>query len=647
MTNSAPEVESQPAGLSEHKAFSKAARRATKTTPKPTHPPEEKTPPAGQEAPSPGGNGLKPYSLMQSDGLHKYAPHKEGWSDTWICGFFRVLYRARGIDGLGWRTVLEVQDRDGNARPVIVLDADIGGQDGAWHKGLSDAGLMIHPEHRRELARYLLLECDAAPRQRFTVTTGLVGDAYVTHGRTIGASPEPMVYMGADRAGTFSEAGSAESWREAIGRYAEGNSRMILALCASLAAPLLPLSGIGESGGFHLFGSSGDGKTTLARVAASAWGLPMQWVTTWRSTSNATEGTAAKFNHFLLILDEIREAYERDLQTTVMMLGNGSGKGRMRDNATLRERLTWLLLWLSTGEYATSHYLEAVGIKSDPGMAVRQVDIPSDAGKRMGVFEKLHGFKTAKALAEHLRAAGDAHHGAVGVAWLEYITREIVHLRASLPDEVAGMAAKLIDKHTGAESQVLRVTRRFALLAVAGELATQAGLTGWKPGAATWGIRRCLEAWLEHRGGPENLEERRILERLRDFIGRNWQGRFILWDRATDEKAPAKSETVGYRKEAGSVDLPDGSGAVPRMEYFITPEGWAEIFKGMDPHKAALVLMEKGALMPDTWSRNGMKEVRPYRREYLPGMGRRQCYRTVPGFLETLDGFPDEACGNA
>jgi hypothetical protein len=242
MTNSAPEVESQPAGLSEHKAFSKAARRAKKSTPKPTHPPEEKTPPAGQEAPSPGGNGLKPYSLMQSDGLHKYAPHKEGWSDTWICGFFRVLYRARGIDGLGWRTVLEVQDRDGNARPVIVLDADIGGQDGAWHKGLSDAGLMIHPEHRRELARYLLLECDAAPRQRFTVTTGLVGDAYVTHGRTIGASPEPMVYMGADRAGTFSEAGSAESWREAIGRYAEGNSRMILALCASLAAPLLPLS---------------------------------------------------------------------------------------------------------------------------------------------------------------------------------------------------------------------------------------------------------------------------------------------------------------------------------------------------------------------------------------------------------------------
>jgi putative DNA primase/helicase len=275
------------------------------------------------------------------------------------------------------------------------------------------------------------------------------------------------------------------------------------------------------------------------------------------------------------------------------------------------------------------------------------VDLPSDAGRHMGVFEHLHEFKTAKALALHLNAACDTYHGAVGIAWLEYITGNLDAIGRELPAAVAALADKLIEQHAGAESQVHRVIRRFALLAAAGELASKAGLTGWPAGVATAGIGQCVNAWLNHRGGAENMEERRILERLRDFIGRNWQGRFIPWERATDERAPSKSEAVGYRKDAGTIKHADNSGETPQQEFYITPEGWVEIFRGMDPQRAALVLLEKGVLVPGKWTRDGITSMRPYCREYLPGMGRRQAYRTVsnPFALlgDSLDGGGDAA----
>jgi hypothetical protein len=58
-----------------------------------------------------------------------------------------------------------------------------------------------------------------------------------------------------------------------------------------------------------------------------------------------------------------------------------------------------------------------------------------------------------------------------------------------------------------------------------------------------------------------------------------------------------------------------------------TPEGWQEIYKGMDPAAAAHTLAGKGMLMTD-------KAGKPYVREYLPGMGRRRCYRPVPKFFQ-------------
>lgn len=58
----------------------------------------------------------------------------------------------------------------------------------------------------------------------------------------------------------YTQGGSLEGWKETIGTWAEGNSRVMLVICASLVGSLLRPLGQ-ESGGFHLFGTSSTDKT--------------------------------------------------------------------------------------------------------------------------------------------------------------------------------------------------------------------------------------------------------------------------------------------------------------------------------------------------------------------------------------------------
>src|ERR1022692_4696747 len=59
-----------------------------------------------------------------------------------------------------------------------------------------------------------------------------------------------------------------------------------------------------------------------------------------------------------------------------------------------------------------------------------------------------------------------------------------------------------------ATGEVKRAADRFAVIAAAGELATEWNLTGWRQGEATEAAQRCFREWLGRRGtaGPSDLE---------------------------------------------------------------------------------------------------------------------------------------------
>ena len=49
---------------------------------------------------------------------------------------------------------------------------------------------------------------------------------------------------------TFRRHGTLDEWRAGVAALAQGNSRMVFALCCALAGPAVQPAGI-ESGGFH------------------------------------------------------------------------------------------------------------------------------------------------------------------------------------------------------------------------------------------------------------------------------------------------------------------------------------------------------------------------------------------------------------
>ena len=109
-------------------------------------------------------------------------------------------------------------------------------------------------------------------------------------------------------------------------------------------------------------------------------------------------------------------------------------------------------------------------------------EIDADACTGMGALEVLHGYDSSAALALALKDAATRHYGAVGAEWL----RRIVDDRPNLVDVLALNIRQFVEEFMpkDAVGQVERVGRRFGLVAVAGEIATRYGLTGWAEGEA-------------------------------------------------------------------------------------------------------------------------------------------------------------------
>lgn len=58
----------------------------------------------------------------------------------------------------------------------------------------------------------------------------------------------------------------------------------------------------------------------------------------------------------------------------------------------------------------------------------------------------------------------------------------------------------------------------FALVGAAGDLATEAQLTGWPVDESAQAARVCFEAWLRARGGAGNSEVVSMLRAVRRFL---------------------------------------------------------------------------------------------------------------------------------
>jgi uncharacterized protein (DUF927 family) len=220
------------------------------------------------------------------------------------------------------------------------------------------------------------------------------------------------------------------------------------------------------------------------------------------------------------------------------------------------------------------------GKKANVGQEIRLADFDADAGAGMGAFEQLHGHATPAALALGVKDAAARSHGAVGLAWL----RQIVQDRARLADFIADGIRQFVAEAApvGAAGQVERVARRFALVAVAGELASHYGLTGWSRGEGERAAKACFAAWLESFGGIGNREERAVLAQVRRFFESHGASRFE--DVAATEEQRIINRAGFYRTGPSGV-----------REFLVLPEAFKQdVCAGFDDKAAAKVLVAQG-----------------------------------------------------
>ena len=150
-----------------------------------------------------------------------------------------------------------------------------------------------------------------------------------------------------------------------MARPCAGNSRPVLACSAAFAGPLNDLLQ-GEGGGFHFFGPSSVGKTTMLQAAGSIWGGGGRtgFSHTWRGTENGLESIARAHSGTTLVLDEMGEADGKTIGSTTYMLMNGAGKARNTRAAELRVQPTWRIMLISSGELGLADKIRESGLKS-------------------------------------------------------------------------------------------------------------------------------------------------------------------------------------------------------------------------------------------------------------------------------------------
>ena len=145
---------------------------------------------------------------------------------------------------------------------------------------------------------------------------------------------------------------------------------------------------------------------------------------------------------------------------------------------------------------------------------------------------------------------------------------------------------------------------RFALVGLAGELATEAALTGWAPGDAAKAAQTCFKAWLTERGTVGAREDQLAVSQLRNFILAHAASRCAVWEepaapdparQAEDDNAVPKMDRFRPPKQIGWRRLEPNEGK-NIWTYYLSPDAMREALAGLDFRASLHILVERGFL---------------------------------------------------
>ena len=515
-------------------------------------------------------------------------------ADDWVSTPVTVTARTTNTDDGSEGRLLRLLTDSGAKEWIIPMEV-FGGSGEDARRALFSMGAIIAPRRRGQFMEYLLEQRPTLALATTSRTGWHPSGAFVLPHRSLGN--DTVRYQSGSRGlNLYSTSGDLAQWQTEVAAKCAGNPVLTLAIGCALAGPLLSLVGV-VGGGVHLVGDSSSGKSLAQLVGSSVWGDPAAFAASWDMTKGGLEIEAASRNDTLLPLDEIKRADPKRVQEMAYALANGQGKGTMTREREARAKLTWRVLALSSGERSLSEHAAISGNAAHAGAELRMVDV--NAGTRTHrAFDELHGLEGAD-FHRLLTVAVSRHHGHLGAAFVERLLAD--DDRPGLLQDFAGVRAQFTEDN----AQAGRVADRFAVIALAGEMAIAYGLLPWAPGSALADCQRLYGEWLGGVGSG-NAEDRQILASVLDFIDKHGSSRFSdVNDQTPDTKV---FNRAGYWELAGTKRL-----------YLFNKSGLVEAAHGYGLSRVVKALEGAGVLT----RRDSERKTKNYR---LPGGGQARLY---------------------
>ena len=459
------------------------------------------------------GLGMPKYFAILPSGLYKILYIKNPDSQPFyslerVSGYLCIKANIHDVDYNNWGFLVEYTDISGQGHETIIRkDSFVGkvptGQDCVTF--LAKRGL--HIRHENFLMAFFKDFSTITTKSEIT-QTGWYNNCFALPGMTIGHDDTAYFNIKTKSSSGYASSGKLQTWQETIGKYCEQNPRLIFAIGCAFAAPLLKLCGL-EGGGFHFYGQSSCGKTTLLRVATSVCGSP-DYMQNWRATSNGLESVAESHNDLLLVLDEIGQADSSAIGDTVYMLANGLGKVRSTSKRDPKSVKKWLNLFLSTGELDLESHMRTAHKTPKDGQEVRCLSIQATSEtSKYGIFDNIYDFSNSADFADYLISKTKKCYGSPFLVFLNFLEKYLMGIQPEFEKYLAEQKVYFGHDLSGIANRALN---RFALVGFAGEKATEWGITGWKKGSATNAIRQLFNEW---NNNPDRMTE---LDKLKQQV---------------------------------------------------------------------------------------------------------------------------------
>ena len=465
------------------------------------------------------GNGVKSFTKANGDkyltgplGVVFVPAGKSEDNAQKVCGPLEVAGRYRDRKGNGWGRVVVWHDGDNTRHELKLSEGDLSTKQSEVSAELASGGLEIfasvssgRPNRVVDYIRSYPRE--ALPKLCSTKSYGWhdIGYSFVLPDGVIGETEngEGVLFDGDESAAPkYASKGTLKDWQDNVAAIALCSNRIAFFTCIGFAAPLARL--VNEpSGGFHLVGDSSLGKSSALRALCSVFASAASngesgEMASWRATDNGLEAFCQSHSDLPMICDEIGQADGRNIVKVLYMIGNESGKRRMTKGLQNKAAASWRLLLASSGEVSAEEFARRYGVKVDDGINVRLANIEVTNENGLGIFDRVPNGETSKGLADKLRQYTESrYYGTAGPEFLKHLIADIKENGHDVFTENLEKGLEEFQKTVNPDTDPMvgRVARRFALVAVAGELAIQYGVLSWKENTALKAAQVCFQIW--------------------------------------------------------------------------------------------------------------------------------------------------------